>query len=239
MVNNWLIKLQFALFPPSCLLCAGTGEGARDLCADCLAALPEAEPCCPCCALPLPDGAQSLPCGRCTAHPPPFAQTLALFRYADPVDGLIQRLKFGGQLPVARLFGELLAARLAAAGLATPDAIVPVPLHPQRLRERGFNQALELARPLARRTGALLLPQAVVRTRATPAQSGLPLRARRANLRGAFAARLPAPVRHVVLLDDVVTSGATVDAVARQLVTAGCGTVTVVCVARTAAPGPR
>jgi ComF family protein len=155
----------------------------------------------------------------------------APYRYAAPLDRLIPALKFGGKLAHARLLGELLAEELAASGARRPELILPVPLHARRLRERGYNQALELARPVARALGLPLETRACTRLRATAAQSGLDLKARRANLRGAFA--VPAlGVKHVAVLDDVVTSGSTVAELARALARAGVERVDVWAVAR-------
>ena len=152
----------------------------------------------------------------------------ALFRYRPPVDRLIQSLKFEGRLARARLLGDLLAA---AMGPDPQRLLLPVPLHPARLRDRGFNQSLELARRVARAGGGRLLPDLAQRIRATPSQTGLDARARRGNLRGAF--RVPGRLSgQITLIDDVMTTGATVDALARALRHAGAERVQVWVVAR-------
>lgn len=238
MVNRWLNVIQFALFPPHCLLCGDPGQPGQDLCVRCAAALPRHGDGCPRCALPLPDGApKGLPCGRCGRHPPPYLTTRAAFLYADPVDLLVQGLKFRGRLAHARLLGELLAEHLAAHLVALPDVIVPVPLHPRRQRTRGFNQSVELARPVSRRLGVPLHAAGARRLRDTAAQTGLASRARRDNLRGAFAADPALCGLHVAIVDDVVTTGHTVVALARALRGAGAARVDVWCVARALAPG--
>jgi len=155
-------------------------------------------------------------CGRCQRQPPPFERTLALFRYEDPIRGLIQDLKYSGQLYLARLFGDLLAARLEALP-AHPDRIIPMPLHPGRLRERGFNQSLEIARPVARRLGVPLDYDSLRRIRATTPQSALPLDQRGRNVRGAFQTSARLAGERVALVDDVMTSGHTAAAAARAL----------------------
>jgi ComF family protein len=171
-------------------------------------------------------------------HPPPHAAAWVPFRYAFPVDRLIVGLKFAGRLERARLLGTLLAGFLAprlAAGAARPAALVATPLHPARARQRGFNQAAEIARPVAAALGLPLLADAVVRVRATAEQSALDAAARRANLRDAFAVpvRLRAALPdHVAILDDVVTTGATAAALAAALRAAGVGRVTLIAVAR-------
>lgn len=159
-------------------------------------------------------------CGDCQRRPPPLHAAQAALRYAAPVDRLLPRFKFHRDLAAGRLLAELMAARFAT--LPRPDALLPVPLHHGRLRRRGYDQALELARPLARALDLPLLPGALRRVRATRPQSELDAAARARNLRGAFAvdahAALPG---HVVLVDDVMTTGATLYAAARALRRAG------------------
>ncbi|NIR60176.1 MAG: ComF family protein [Gammaproteobacteria bacterium] len=185
----------------------------------------------------MPEAPHAALCGRCLRRPPPFERALAVFRYASPLDELVKALKFHGRLAHARLLGELLAA--AAAGLPgpLPQGLIPVPLHRTRLAERGFNQALEIARPVARALDIPLAPGAARRLRPTAAQTGLEPRQRRANVRGAFAiARLP-PVRHVAIVDDVMTTGHTAAELARALRRTGVRRVEVWCVARAVTRG--
>ena len=229
MVYHWLNRLQRQLWPSPCTICLGSDPTGRGLCPDCLADLPRPDPCCPRCALPLtvPDQV----CGHCQRRPPRFDAAVALFRYAPPVDTLIHGLKFGQALHFAPLFAELLAARLT--GRPLPDCILPVPLHPRRQRERGFNQAVEIARPLARQLGCRLDLGSCVRRRATPPQTGLSAAARRRNLRGAFALARPAAGRSVAILDDVMTTGGTLDAIAGVLRRGGAEHIEVWVCART------
>jgi ComF family protein len=142
-------------------------------------------------------------------------------------------MKFHGDLVAARGLGEVLAEAVADQRM---DALIPVPLHRRRLAERGFNQALELARPVARVTGAALWPHHAVRQRATAAQSGLDARARQANIRGAFRIRRPLDGARIAIIDDVVTTGGTTGELARALLEAGAATVTVWAVARADPP---
>lgn len=187
---------------------------------------------CPRCALPL--AAPAPACAGCLARPPAFAWTLAPYRYAFPLDRLLSRFKYSGDLAGGRLLAELLADALAREPrLGARDVLLlPVPLAGDRLAERGYNQALELARPLARRLGLTLAVDGLARIRATPRQAGLSARARRRNLRGAFAASAVVRGRRVLLVDDVMTTGATLRECARVLHRAGAREVGVVVLAR-------
>lgn len=221
-----------AIHPWHCLCCGDDGADGLDLCARCAADLPWLGPACARCALPLADPGDGL-CPRCRLAPPPQAAALVAFRYAFPVDRLIVGLKFAGRLERARLLGTLLARHLAPrlVGSARPDALVAAPLHPARLRSRGFNQAAELARPLAAALGLPRRDHALRRVRATAEQSALDAAARQANVRDAFAVVAPLPA-HVAVLDDVVTTGATAAAMAGALRDAGVARVTLLAVAR-------
>lgn len=215
-------RLGRALLPPRCLVCGERGSDGQDLCAACRATLPWNRVACPRCALPLAVAAPA--CGACLQAPPPQAGARAVFLYRPPVDRLLLRFKFHADLAAGRLLSGLMLEGLAGTG--RPQALVPLPLHPSRLRRRGYDQALELARPLAR---GLLLPldaARLERTRATAPQSELDAAARRRNLRDAFRARAGA-APHVVLVDDVMTTGATVHAAALALRRAGCARVDV------------
>lgn len=218
--------LATALFPASCLLCGG--DGARPvLCPGCQADLPSLPTArCPRCAEPTTHGEH---CGRCLHTPPHFDATCALYPYEFPADRLIHALKYGHQLGLAAWFGKELAARLPAVGEAL---VVALPLHPRRLSGRGFNQAGEIARALARQRGLEWTPDTLLRTRDTEAQAGLPLKGRAANVRGAFECRRDLGGRPLVLVDDVMTSGATLDEAARVLKLHGAGSVMAAVVAR-------
>ena len=225
------------LFPPTCVLCGAPGDNDLDLCSGCRNDLPAIAPCCARCALPLPaelaaSGSPNV-CGACQRHPPPFTHCHAAFRYQDPLPSMIAGLKFRGRLNVLRLTGLLLAASLRESDVAMPAAIVPVPLHPRRLRKRGYNQALELARIVGRE---LVLPvddRCCERVLATRPQAELEQKARRKNLRGAFRATIDMQGRQVAILDDVVTTASTVSELTRVLHRAGCQRVDVWTVART------
>jgi len=233
MVYSWSRKILDLIYPPHCTLCGDSGHAGLELCPACLADLPHNRLCCSICALPLPGSdAHALVCGECQRKRPAFDQCLAPFRYEGRIRELIARFKFRGDLATGRLLSTLLGNFLAEADLGGVEALIPVPLHPSRLHERGYNQALELARPLVRRLGVTLLPLACRRARATPPQSGLDQRERRRNLRGAFETTSPINARHLVVLDDVMTTGTTVGELAKVLKRAGAQRVDVWALAR-------
>lgn len=210
-------RLSAWLFPPRCLVCAEPGVPGRDLCAACDAGLPCPATSCRGCALPLAVADDNQRCGACRQRTSPLNEVRAAFIYAAPVDGLLRRFKFHQDLAAGRLLASLMQGRLADA--ERPSALIPVPLHASRLCQRGYDQALELARPLSRALGVPLW-QGLQRVRATAPQSELDATARRRNLRSAFAVQAPVPA-HVVLVDDVMTTGATLHAAARTLRRAG------------------
>ena len=216
MITDGLGRLEHLVLPPTCLLCGAAGAAGLDLCAGCLNDLSRNLAACPRCATPLPAG-WSGPCNHCRAQPPDFDRAFVPFRYQPPVDFLIVRLKFSGRLTCARVLGELFAAALAERGEPPPDCIVPVPLHPRRLRERGFNQALELARATARRFRIPLWSNGLRRVRHTVPQTQLDARQRQTNPLGAFALAAPLSGSRIALMDDVVTTGSTVAECARVL----------------------
>ncbi|WP_243042021.1 ComF family protein [Dyella sedimenti] len=217
------------LLPPRCLLCGSPGDEGLDLCRDCAAEWPRNRCCCARCALPLPQPATL--CGQCLRRPPPWEAAWVPFRYGWPLDRLESRFKFGSDLAAGRVLAECWLREPPPPGL--PQLVVPVPLHRSRLRQRGYNQALELARPLARRWQVPLRHDLLLRARATAAQTELGAIERRRNVRGAFLARAgfswPA---HVALLDDVMTTGATLAEAARILRRAGVRRIDVWALAR-------
>jgi ComF family protein len=216
-VDEWLRKAGRVVFAPRCLLCGEPGVAGRDLCRGCTAGLPWNRSACLHCALPLPCPGT---CGSCLQRPPPMTETHAVFVYGFPLDRLVPRLKFHNDLSAGRLMSELMVEAFSA--LPRPAAIVPLPLHDSRLRQRGYDQALELARPLARALQVPLLADVLKRSRATAPQSELDAGARQRNLRRAFEVRSNGSLpEHVVLVDDVMTTGATLQAAAKQLLRAG------------------
>ena len=230
MVNNWINEVQSWLFPPSCILCGTVGARGGDICRECKGDLPYIEQGCSRCALPMP---QAGVCGQCQKSPPRFDRCFAPFSYEGAIADLVSGLKFHSRLQAGRLLAELLAEQITKRGVELPEAMIPVPLHDTRLKERGYNQALELARPLAKYLSLPVAYRNCVRLKATGPQTALPRKARAKNVKGAFALTEPIQARHVVLLDDVVTTGSTVNELAKLLKRAGVKRVDVWCVART------
>ena len=220
-LSNWRTRLlnscaqvAHAALPQHCLLC-GASAPKQPLCKDCHAGLPWLTLTrCPQCALPTHAGNV---CGACLSHPPRFDAVTAAFVYAWPLSTLIHHYKYAGNLALTRPLADALA-RL----ISTPvDVIVPMPLAPLRLRERGFNQALELARFLSRATGLPLAAGACRRVRDSAPQAALPWQDRAKNIRGAFVCDADLSGKRVAVIDDVLTTGATLNELARNLRKAG------------------
>jgi ComF family protein len=221
------------LFPPSCLLCLGSGQApALDLCAGCESDLPRMARVCAICAAPL--AGPAIACGACLARRPAFDAAFVPYRYEFPLVELIHRLKYGRQVAVARILGTLLGRRLAERGQPAVDALVPVPLHAAREARRGYNQAGEIARFAGQLLSLPVVRNLATRVRATEEQAALPAIVRRINVSGAFAVRDVAVPAAVAIVDDVLTTGSTADALARELKRAGCRRVEVWAVARAA-----
>ena len=225
-ISGGVQRALSVLLPQSCLLCA-VDSGGTLLCHDCHESLPHLPAVrCPICALPTAHGET---CGECLKRPPHFDATVAAFAYAFPMDKLVQQLKYAHRLAIADFFaGELLKRELPRAYL-----MVPLPLSVRRLRERGFNQAVEIARPLARALAIPLLLDGCARVIDTAPQTMLPWKERRKNVRHAFECSLDLAGKSVVVIDDVMTTGATLDEFARVLKDHGAERVTAVVVTRT------
>jgi ComF family protein len=219
--------------PGWCVLCNDASPGALDLCEPCRAALPWLGDACRRCALPLAPGGTAT-CAHCAAAPP-FTRAVAAFHFAEPVAAMVRRSKDAGSLPDANVLGTLLAQTLQATyrGEPLPACIVPVPLHWRRLLGRGHNQAALLARIVGRRL-ALPVDHRARRVRHTPPQRGLTRAERHRNIARAFAVHGSYGGAAVALLDDVMTTGATLDALAGAVRAAGAGAVHVWVAARTA-----
>ncbi|MHA6495077.1 phosphoribosyltransferase family protein [Pseudomonas borbori] len=233
-VYNWLKNKH------CCLLCDEPTDTALAICTSCEAELPWLGGHCQVCALPLP--VTGIRCGACQTKPPRFQRVEAPWCYAFPVDSLITRFKHQAKWPLGRLLGELLSQHLRHAfdeGLPRPDVLLPVPLANRRQRERGFNQAQLLAQWLSEQLALPVQCHWLKRVLDTPAQQQLNAATRKRNLRNAFALAPESRVAglHVALVDDVLTTGTTAEALARQLIQAGAARVDVYCLARTPKPG--
>ena len=235
MVNKWIKNIQKLAYPAVCTLCGAEGHDGLDLCCGCLDDLPFNRHACQRCALPLPDVVpKGSLCGQCQKQPPKFDRCYAPLRYAYPLDHLVSGLKFRSKLAHGNLLSRLVADHLMQQQCELPELIIPVPLHASRQRERGFNQALELARPLGKWFGLPIENSHVIRNRATSPQMGLDKQARRKNIRGAFELKRKLTARHVAIVDDVVTTGNTVNELATLLRRGGVERVDVWAVARRA-----
>ena len=223
----------------NCLLCDEPADAQIPICTACETDLPWLGDQCLTCALPLAAG---LTCGGCLQEPPAFEQVAVPWIYGFPVDTLITRFKHNAKWPLGHLLADVLGEFLQhrfEEDLPRPDALLPVPLAPKRLRQRGFNQAAMLARWLGKSLDLPCEEHCLLRVQDTDAQQALNAKARKRNLRNAFALSPDAQVkgRHLALVDDVLTTGATAQALARLLMDAGAARVDVYCLARTPKPG--
>ena len=205
------------LLEQDCLLCAASG-GTDLVCAECVADMPRVDEGCPCCGDAGPSG---LVCGTCLQHVPHFDATRALWRYEFPVDRLVLALKYNERLALAAWFGRMLAQDVST----KPDLLLPMPLHPNRLRERGFNQAAEIARTASKRLCVDWKSDVLMRLRDTASQADLPLEERERNVKGAFLCMADLSGKSVALIDDVMTTGATLNEAAAALKKAGAARV--------------
>ena len=184
--------------------------------------------------MPLPLSETQTVCGSCLNNQLSQVQTVTLFHYHPPIDNLLLSLKFNNRLVNAKILGELLASHLYAQYQAKdkPEIIIPVPLHPQRLRERGYNQALELARPIAKRLKIKIDKSKVVRVKNTLAQALLPAKKRERNIKQAFSIMKKRSYKHVAIIDDVITTGNTVAELGKMLYWDGANKIDVWCCAK-------
>ena len=234
-----LRALADAWLPANCALCSLPPSikmrSEAGICDGCIERLPGVgAQRCPICAIRLPAGAPvDTSCAQCAHSPPAFERTVALADYAPPLDRLIHAMKFGSDLAAARALGRLLAVRVQSHDDLRPQLLVPVPLAPARLATRGYNQSEAIARALARSLDVPLARNALLRIRETAPQSSLALAGRNANLQHAFTATIRLENRVVGLVDDVMTSGATLQAIGRALKQAGARRVVNLVAART------
>jgi len=231
MVNKWINSNRFSLSVASCFLCGATGRHKTDLCPACDEDLPRPTSSCYRCAAEIP-ASGGLLCGHCLQRPPPMERTISALRYGPPLAQLITDLKFHQKLVIARILGQLLCSHLDKLSIDRPDVLIPVPLHAKRLHERGYNQSLEIARPVSRQLNIPLDISLCRRQRHTAPQTGLSAKERQKNMKQAFALTRPCNYAHVAIIDDVITTGHTVQELSNLLKRNGVERVQVWSVAR-------
>jgi ComF family protein len=230
-MTNWLDRILYNLLPGRCVLCLSPTKRSIDICIGCELDLPFSHYACWQCGLTLPES-QEL-CGQCLVSPPPFSHCFAAFEYRPPMDKMIAQFKNSQQLAFGRVLSKILARQYIKHHLRYPDVWVPVPLHSERLKIRGFNQALEIAQVIAAETATPVIGRACRRIKATDEQKLLSRHARKHNISGAFVCETDFQNAHVGIIDDVVTTTETVAELSRVLVKQGAADVQVVCIART------
>jgi len=254
MVDHWLKNTLNLCLPQACLLCGGTTsqQHALALCDSCIAELPVLGETCQRCANPLetqlerlgnylkhPALLQTRQCGQCIRKQPYFDHSIAFFPYIAPFNHFVQAAKFKGKFAIARMLGELMAQQLSNSINIIedqPDGLLPVPLHFSRQRERGYNQSLEISIPISKRLQIPILTDIASRITATPPQTSLSLKQRKQNLCNAFNINMDVTDQHIAIIDDVMTSGATVNALAKKLKQAGAKQVSIWCFSRAEPP---
>ncbi|MBT8114931.1 MAG: ComF family protein [Arenicella sp.] len=222
---NWLV-------PALCLSCQRQIEAdGSPFCEQCYTQLPFQQDCCRRCGQLLV--ADMDHCGRCLQHPPAFDLCFCPFRYQDPIADHLRKFKYQGKPEQARPLAQLLATEILATQLTIPELLIPVPLHPAKLRQRGFNQSWQLTRHLSRRLGIPCCNSLIVKTRVTPPQAQQKWQQRLTNVRGSFKLSRRPNVRHIAIVDDVVTTGSTAAEISKILKKYGVDYVQVWAVAHT------
>lgn len=231
---NICINIIQRMLPEYCQLCGQHTRSRFPLCRDCFRELPLNKFACVRCAQPLPETRHVEPvCGHCQKTPPSFDSVIAPFLYQQDMRALVARLKFGNDLSTGRLLSQLFLKQYAGSNTRLPRALIPMPMDTARLKLRGFNQARELAAPISKQLKIPILDRHVVRRGTLPPQSSLNREARRRNIRNAFSLNRDPLPDHIVIIDDVLTTGASADALAQRLKSAGCTRVDVWVIART------
>ena len=224
-------KTKRKLFPPACFLCGAECETTLALCRGCINDLPYNSIACPVCASPLLTTSRI--CPACSKEKKqPFNSCRTLFVYRFPINQVIKKIKYDNHLEAARCLGLLMATAFANTCADRPQCIIPVPLHASRLRQRGYNPALELARPIASKLDLAINTKTCIRTKPTRPQSQLTARQRKQNVRDAFAIVDWPGYQHIVIFDDVMTTGATCRELARTFRKVGVATIEIWACAR-------
>lgn len=223
------------ILPNQCLLCGLPTHNEQTLCQPCIAELPQTTNRCYQCGNELTGkiSARQI-CGSCLKHPPAFTTTITAFRYQHPIDYLIAQLKFNHKLHCAKILGELMAVIIKNHyAEKLPQLIIPVPLHKKRLLTRGFNQAAELAKPIAKELNIPIDYDSCIRIKNTDPQSGLPEKQRKNNIRNSFQIIKPISIEHIAIIDDVVTTGNTVRELSKIIKRTGVKRIDIWCCAKT------
>ena len=202
------------LFTTLCLICNGKSLEHLSLCQQCLDDLPLNKHCCTQCGIGIKDTHSTL-CGHCQSNPPYYDTTTSPYAYDDAIKHLIIELKFKKKLINADLLGKLLAKAINPK--EQPDYLLPVPMHTKRLRKRGFNQAMELCRVLSRELSIPILSDTLIKTKTTTAQANLSAKQRKENLHNSFAIRKNIEASNIAIVDDVITTGSTMNEIAKIL----------------------
>jgi len=212
-----------------CLLCGDFSSYGKIICALCKKDLPQLSNPCPRCGQPGVTGA----CNFCSAKKPLYDESIIVFPYQYPVTDLIKAAKYKSQLSIARELGGLLSEAVLQTANKLPECLVPVPIHPSRLYKRGFNQSQEIARVLANRFGLPLKPNLIKKTRVTAPQFELSPKQRLKNVKGAFKLQEKLAYKHLAIVDDVITTGSTLNEITQILKQAGAKSVVAWACART------
>ncbi len=218
LVNKWLNNTHLLFYPYTCFICEQPAHQALDLCTACQQELPLKQTCCTICDIELT--ASNTICGRCLKSPPYYDKVFTLYLYQQSARYLVHALKFQSKHQCARIMGSLMAKKFKQHQLK-PDAVIAVPLHPKRLRQRGFNQAEEIARYIHQAANIPILNQQLKRTINTVNQSSLTAAERQKNIRGAFLFEPQSKADFIAIIDDVVTTGSTANEIAKVLKKAG------------------
>lgn len=220
-------RLYSNLTPIPCRLCGADCQN-QVLCPNCIKDLPELKSVCPQCSLPT---SASQRCGQCLSNPPEQNTSISIYQYKDPIDRLIADFKFNDKLYLSQFFAEKILTKLNHRPL--PELLIPIPLHPQRLKQRGYNQSFELAKILSKSLSIPVSNSFLERIINTQPQSSMPFKQRKNNIKHAFKAADGLPFKHIALIDDVLTTGHTANAAAKTLKKAGATTIEVWTIART------
>ncbi len=202
------------------------------LCSSCVDNLPLIKKPCLTCATPMPDNSRSIKCGKCIIHPPIQTKTISAFEYKQPVDQLITKYKFHYDFTAGHILIKTFIKSIKQNNSNLPEAIIPVPLHRKKIKRRGFNQSIEIAKIIVKDLGIPILRSHVIRIKNTDPQSSLPSNKRTDNLKNAFELKKEIPYKHIAIIDDIYTTGSTITSVAKLLKKNGVENIEIWCLAR-------